>query len=64
MKNAVKYLSYLGKALGLVGSLNVIPGLSQEKSVLIFFVASLLKDTVNRVGDYLDDGKVNDSFKP
>jgi hypothetical protein len=31
--------------------------------VVIFAAASLLKDTVNRIGDLLDDGKVNQSFK-
>lgn len=64
MKNGIKVLTLIGKGLGLVGTLNVIPGLSPEKSVLVFFIASLLKDVVNRVGDFLDDGKQNNSFKP
>jgi hypothetical protein len=31
--------------------------------VVIFVAASLLKDTVNRVGDLVDDGQPNQSFK-
>ena len=64
MQTTLKILSLAGKGLGILGSLNVIPGLSPEKSVLVFFIASTLKDVVNRVGDYLDDGKENGSFKP
>jgi hypothetical protein len=31
--------------------------------VLGFAAASLLKDTVNRIGDLMDDGQPNSSFK-
>jgi hypothetical protein len=31
--------------------------------VVIFAAASLLKDTVNRIGDLADDGKVNQRFR-
>lgn len=31
--------------------------------MIVFAAASILKDVVNRVGDILDDGKPNDSFK-
>jgi hypothetical protein len=31
--------------------------------VLVFAVASLLKDTVNRIGDLVDYGLPNSSFK-
>jgi hypothetical protein len=31
--------------------------------VIVFGIASILKDAVNRVGDLLDDGAVNGSFK-
>jgi hypothetical protein len=30
--------------------------------VIVFAAASILKDTVNRIGDLLDDGKPNASF--
>ena len=64
MSKVIRILALVGKATGVIGSLNAIPGLSPEKAVLVFFIASLLKDVVNRVGDFLDDGKVNESFKP
>jgi hypothetical protein len=31
--------------------------------VIVFAAASLLKDTTNRIGDLLDDGKPNKSFR-
>jgi hypothetical protein len=31
--------------------------------VLVFAAASLLKDTVNRIGDLVDDGVPNSSFR-
>lgn len=64
MQSTLRILSLLGKAAGLLGSLQVIPGMSPTASVTVFFVASVLKDLVNRIGDYLDDGKENGSFKP
>jgi hypothetical protein len=60
---ALKYLSYVGKLAGLVSALNVIPFVDPQTGVLIFAAASLLKDSVNRIGDLLDDGKPNQSFK-
>jgi hypothetical protein len=30
---------------------------------VIFAAASLLKDTVSRIGDLIDDSKLNQSFK-
>ena len=60
---ALKYLSYVGKLAGFVSTLNVIPFVDPQTGVLIFAAASLLKDSVNRIGDLLDDGKPNQSFK-
>jgi hypothetical protein len=60
---ALKYLSYVGKLAGFVSALNVIPFVDPELGVLIFAAASLLKDSVNSIGDLLDDGKPNQSFK-
>jgi hypothetical protein len=59
----LKYLTYVGKLAGLVSALNVIPFVDPAVGVLVFATASLLKDTVNRIGDLLDDGKPNSSFK-
>ena len=63
MKTTLKILTWAGKALGVASVLDWT-GISPKYGVVIFFVASLLKDTVNRVGDFLDDGQSNNSFKP
>jgi hypothetical protein len=60
---ALKYLSYVGKLAGFVSALNVIPFVDPQTGVIIFAAASLLKDSVNRIGELLDDGKPNESFK-
>ena len=44
-------------------ALNVIPFVDPAVGVLVFAAASLLKDTVNRIGDLVDDGVQNKSFK-
>jgi hypothetical protein len=60
---ALKYLSYVGKLAGFVSALNVIPFVNPAVGVIVFAASSLIKDTVNRIGDLLDDGKPNQSFK-
>jgi hypothetical protein len=57
MSNTLLVLSYVAKAAGFVATLNAIPYVTPSTGVIIFFVASLLKDTVDRVGDFLDNGK-------
>ena len=61
--NTPKYLSLAGKIAGFVSALNVIPFVDPKIGVIEFAAASILKDTVNRIGDLLDDGKPNQSFK-
>jgi hypothetical protein len=61
---ALKILSYLGKIAGFVSALDAIPFVDPKLGVLVFAAASILKDTVNRVGDLVDDGKPNKSFNP
>lgn len=61
---ALKVLSYLGKIAGFVSALDAIPFVDPKLGVLVFAAASILKDTVNRVGDLLDDGQPNKSFNP
>lgn len=53
MKQTILVLSYVAKAAGFIGSLNAIPGVSPAHGIIIFFVASLLKDTANRIDDFL-----------
>ncbi|TAE74326.1 MAG: hypothetical protein EAZ65_08165 [Verrucomicrobia bacterium] len=60
---ALKYLSYVGKLAGFVSAMNVIPFIDPKIGVIVFAAASILKDSVNRIGDLLDDGKPNQSFK-
>lgn len=60
---ALKYLSYVGKFAGFITALNAIPFIDPGMGVAIFAAASLLKDTVNRLGDLIDDGKPNKSFQ-
>jgi hypothetical protein len=57
MTNLLLVLSYIAKAAGFIATLHAIPGVSSAEGVVIFFIASLLKDTVDRIGDFLDHGK-------
>jgi hypothetical protein len=57
MSNLLLVLSFIAKATGFIGTLNAIPGVSPAEGIIIFFTASLVKDTVNRIGDFLDYGK-------
>ena len=43
--------------------LHLLPPKYMAYAVLAFGAASILKDTANRIGDLLDDGKLNGSFK-
>lgn len=62
MQKTLKILSYIGKAVGFLGVIDVT-AVSPKYGAIIFFAASMLKDSVNRIGDFLDDGKANNSFK-
>jgi divalent metal cation (Fe/Co/Zn/Cd) transporter len=60
---ALKYLSFAGKLAGFITALGSIPFVDPAVGVIVFAAASLLKDAVNRIGDLLDDGQPNQSFK-
>ena len=60
---ALKYLSFVGKLAGLITMANVLPIGDTQTGLIIFAVASLVKDAANRFGDLLDDGKPNGSFQ-
>lgn len=62
MKTALLVLTYIAKVTGFVAALGGIPFLSPEIGIYVILGASILKDTVNRAGDLLDDGKANSSF--
>jgi hypothetical protein len=63
LMKSLKYLSYVGKFAGLVTALDGIPFVDPSVGIIVFAAASLLKDSVNRIGDLLDDGKPNQSFR-
>ncbi len=46
-----------------MSAMNVIPSGDPQIGVIVFAAASILKDSVNRIGDLLDDGKPNQSFR-
>ena len=50
-------------ARGWDGRSLAIPFVDPAVGVLVFAAASLLKDTVNRIGDLVDDGVPNQSFE-
>jgi hypothetical protein len=57
MQSTLLVLSYIAKMAGFVATLNGVPFISPTMGIIIFFSASLLKDTVDRIGDFLDNGK-------
>lgn len=59
----IRILSLIGKATGVALTI-AGPFQGSATGLIIFAVASILKDAVNRLGDVFDDGKSNDSFKP
>lgn len=66
MPTALKWLSLAAKGLAVVAGLSAYANYIPEKwlpvAAIAFAVASVLKDSVNRIGDLLDDGKENNSF--
>jgi len=60
---ALQYLSLTGKIAGFITAIGTIPFVDPKVGVIVFAAASILKDAVNRIGDLLDDGKANASFK-
>jgi hypothetical protein len=59
---------YVLRALSLIGKATAVAGflgnwVSAETAAIIFASASAVKEVALIAGDYLDDGKKNDSFK-
>jgi len=59
---AIKLLSVVSFA-GSLPALALLPAEYMAFATLAFGLASILKDTCNRLGDLLDDGQLNQSFK-
>ena len=66
-QDTLKWLSLAGKGLSVVAGLaayaNFIPPKYAPLAVVAFGISSILKDSVNRIGDLLDDGEANQSFR-
>lgn len=52
MTTAIKVLTWAGKIIGIVAALD-LTAISPKYGAIIFFVSSLLKDTINRVQEFL-----------
>ena len=59
----LKWITLIVKGFAVVSGLGAIPFVSPEKGMVVFMIASFGKDTLTRLGDFLDDGKENQSFK-
>ena len=59
----LKYLTIAIAGLGIIASLDAIPFVPQNIGAVIIGGALILGNSFTRIGDLLDDGKLNDSFK-
>ncbi len=64
MKTVTTLLKILSVVTGLVSYQGMIPEKYLPIALFVFAIASTLKDLVAKIGDYLDDHKMNGSFKP
>jgi len=62
MTTIIKILTLAAKIFGVVVMIDWTT-FSPKWGVAIFMIASIAKDTINRIGDYLDDKLLNNSFK-
>jgi len=60
--NTLKILSLVGKIAGVALTI-AAPFGNTPVGLYLFAGASILKDVVSRIGDLVDDGKENGSFK-
>jgi hypothetical protein len=63
MEKILKILSLVGKGVG-IASMVDWTSINPKWGVVIFAVSSILKDVINRVGDFLDNQKFDNSYKP
>ena len=62
MKLILEILSYIGGLLLILGGLQLIPFLPSEVSGVIAGFAAVLAPVLLRLGDYLDNKKLDGSF--
>lgn len=63
MKTTLHIISLVGKGAGFLSACGAIPLVNPATGIIIFAASSLVKDVANRLGDLLDDGKPNNSFR-
>lgn len=69
MKTILLWLTLVVKFTSIITGLSALPALHflppewMAYATVAFGVASVVKDASNRLGDLLDDGKINQSFK-
>lgn len=63
-EKTLRILTSIGKWLGAITAMGAIPFIPQSWGVIIFMVVSGAKEVSLIVGDYIDDGQRNNSFKP
>lgn len=63
MQNALKIVSLIGKIVSVAGAIAWPEIVSPKIAAIIFVTSSILKDLVNRLGDFFDDGQINNSYK-
>lgn len=59
----LKILTLIGKLAGIISAMDLTT-VSPKYGIMIFLISSLVKDGINRIGDYLDDKQLNNSYKP
>ncbi len=64
MKTILLLLKFVSVLTGLSAYADLIPAKYLPIAVLVFAVASTIKDLLLKIGDWLDDKKLNNSFNP
>lgn len=64
MKTIVKIVKVLSLAAGGASFFDWLPDSVAPIAILVFATADTVKELLIKVGDYLDDGKINQSFHP
>lgn len=62
-EKTLRIITTVVKGVGAVSAFGAIPFIPASWGVVIFMIASGAKDVCLIVGDYIDDGVKNDSFK-
>jgi len=61
-EKALKYLAILGGVFGAIAAIDAIPFIEQEWGIFIIGLSASLAALITKIGDFVDDGKLNSSF--